>query len=198
MDLPVVNTEPLERADAQRNRKRIICAAERLVAEHGVGAVSLDRIADEAGVGKGTVFRRFGDRNGLLHTLLSDREAAFQEALIRGEPPLGPGAPAAERLLAFGPAYLRFVADNADLLSEIEAGRKASRHSSAPYGVLRAHLRSVVADASPAVDADYLADALLAPLAANLVLHQLRDRGMTPERLAAGWQALAAGLLEER
>ena len=69
-DLPVVNNDPPERADAARNRRRILAAAEKLFAENGVSCTSMDAIAAEAGVGKGTLFRRFGDRASLARCLL--------------------------------------------------------------------------------------------------------------------------------
>ena len=197
VELPVIGSAPAERCDAARNRRRILAAAERLFEQHGVEAISVDQIAEAAGVGKGTVFRRFGDRAGLVRSLLSEHEAAFQEQLIRGAPPLGPGAPASERLLAFGPAYLTFVADHVDILAAAELGRMA-RQVAAPYMFLRAHVRHLLEEAAPQVDHDYAADALLAPLAAGLVLHQLNDRGMTLDRLAQGWSHLAEGCLRCR
>src|SRR4051794_39789351 len=69
---------PSERADAARNRERILEAAERLFAEQGVPNVSMDDIAACAKVGKGTLYRRFGDRGGLALALLDAREAEFQ------------------------------------------------------------------------------------------------------------------------
>jgi len=188
MELPLADT-PLERADATRNRERILCAAARLIESAGADCVSLDRIAAEAGVGKGTLFRRFGDKPGLFRALLSERSAAFQERLIRGEPPLGPGAPAVERLLAFGPAYLAFVEENGELLIAAEAG---SRAADAPYVFDHTHLRHLLREAAPGLDADYVADVLLAILRADLVRHQRRDRGIALERLAEGWCGIAA------
>ncbi|MEU5248075.1 TetR/AcrR family transcriptional regulator [Streptomyces asoensis] len=67
-----------------------------------------------AGVGKGTLFRRFGDRNGLLLALLDDVEGEFHDAYTCGPPPLGPGAPAQDRLTAFGRALVERVADETD------------------------------------------------------------------------------------
>ena len=102
IELPLT-TAPLverERADARRNRERILCAAARLVDEHGIDAVSMDDVAAAAGVGKGTLYRRFGDRWTLLRALIEEPERDFQDQLIRGAPPLGPGAPPRERLLA--------------------------------------------------------------------------------------------------
>ena len=94
IELPVIESEPAERVDAARNRERILYAARRLFAERGAGCVSMDEIAEAAGVGKGTLFRRFGSRAALALAVLSEEEQDLQESLIRGTPPLGPGAPA--------------------------------------------------------------------------------------------------------
>jgi hypothetical protein len=83
-----------ERSDAARNRIRLLEAAARLVAERGPQCVTMEAIAQEAGVGKATLFRRFGDRNGLLLLLMDDAEAQFRQSCTAGPPPLGPGAPA--------------------------------------------------------------------------------------------------------
>ncbi|MGP0049468.1 MAG: TetR/AcrR family transcriptional regulator, partial [Solirubrobacteraceae bacterium] len=89
IDLPLLGA-PIERADAARNRQRILEAAERLFARDGVACTSMDAIAAEARVGKGTLFRRFGDRASLALALLEASERAFQDAFIRGPAPLGP------------------------------------------------------------------------------------------------------------
>ena len=64
----------------------------------------MEDVACKAGVGTGTLYRRFGDRAGLALALLDEQTREFQNELIAGPPPLGPGAPASERLRAFGPA----------------------------------------------------------------------------------------------
>src|SRR6266542_6033252 len=114
--LPVLGEPRPERADARRNRLRVLEAADRLFAEQGVRNVSLDAIAAAAGVGKGTVFRRFGDRAGLAVALLDERERELQERMLSGPPPLGPGASPAERVLAFLDAYVDLLDTHADLL----------------------------------------------------------------------------------
>src|ERR1700761_2541474 len=105
IELPVVGS-PSVRSDAARNRMLILAAAEWLFAEDGVHCTSMDAIAAEAGVGKGTLFRRFGDRATLALAVLDESERALQDGLISGPPPLGPGAPPCERLIAFGAAML--------------------------------------------------------------------------------------------
>ncbi len=193
-DLPVAE-EGIERSDAARNRRRILAAASELFARGGAGHVSLDQVALAAGVGKGTIFRRFGDRAGLLRALLNDHEAALQERLIRGPAPLGPGAPPRERLLAFGPALLVHVQGQGDLLNAADKSSAHSRVSHPTYAAYRLHLTTLLEQIDPGLDAEYTADALLAPLAADLCLYQLRVLGMSTERLADGWRTLAARLV---
>src|SRR5437867_434904 len=95
-----------ERSDAARNRELLLVAAKRLVDHCGVQGVTMEAVAHEAGVGKGTVFRRFDSREGLMAALLNHSETAWQASVISGPPPLGPGAPAMERLYAFGRSRL--------------------------------------------------------------------------------------------
>ncbi|AOS64323.1 TetR/AcrR family transcriptional regulator [Actinoalloteichus hymeniacidonis] len=74
------------RADARRNREQIVAAALALFAKHG-SCVSMEEIAAEAGVGVGTIYRRFPDRTSLLteitistlRILLADTELSATE-----------------------------------------------------------------------------------------------------------------------
>ena len=194
--LPLVGSTH-ERADAARNRSAILCAAERLVAERGADSVTMDQVASAAGVGKGTLFRRFGDRAGLLRALLDERERAFQEGFIRGAPPLGPGAPPRERLIAFGHGLLDEIEAQGDLLAAAEAGAPGDRLLHSVYGAHRAHASALLAEATPAADGAYLADVLLCALGAELVLYQRRVLGMPLARLKDGWVQLLDALLAE-
>jgi AcrR family transcriptional regulator len=189
-ELPVAGGEPRERADAARNRRRILAAAERLFAEQGVAGVSMDAIAAEACVGKGTLFRRFGDRAGLAMALVDERERAFQDACIRGEPPLGPGADPVERLVAFGRRLMSHLELHGELIAEAEVGPPGARERGAPYAFYHAHVVRLVREIDDTCDADYFADALLAGVRAGLFLHLRHEREMDLERLADGWEAL--------
>lgn len=193
--LPVLDGEPCERADAARNRRRILLAAERLFEERGVDQVSMEAIASEAGVGKGTLFRRFGDRAGLVMALLDERTRAFQDALIRGEPPLGPGAPPVERLIAFGQGLIALLEAHGDMLLAAETGARWVRFNSGVYGLYRTHIAMLVREADPALDDVYLAEALLAPFGADLHLYLRRARELPPGRIAAGYEQLVRRLL---
>ena len=172
-----------------------MAAAERLFEEHGVDQVSMEAIASEAGVGKGTLFRRFGDRSGLVHALLDTREREFQEALIRGEPPLGPGAPAVDRLCAFGHGLIAHLEAHGDFLLAAETGGRFVRFNAGVYSLYRAHVAMLLREADPECDTDYLAEALLAPLAADIFLYMRRVRNMPLERIAEGYEQLVRRLL---
>lgn len=91
-ELPVLDVGVVrERADAARNRILVLAAAERLFAERGVPGVTMDDVAAAAGVGKGTLYRRFGDKGGLAMALLDEQERELQQQLLTGPAPLGPG-----------------------------------------------------------------------------------------------------------
>ncbi|CAL9355811.1 hypothetical protein SUDANB126_00574 [Streptomyces sp. enrichment culture] len=178
--------EPCLRADAARNRARLLEAAALLVAERGADGVTMEAVASAARVGKGTVFRRFGDRTGLLTALLDQSEKKFQAAFLTGPPPLGPGAPPAERLRAFGLAMLRRSADELELqlAAEPDAGR---RFTAPPRRVLRHHVVLLLREAVPDADCELLAHTLLAQLDPALIHHLTRQCGMPPERLESAW-----------
>jgi AcrR family transcriptional regulator len=197
-ELPVVQAipEPPERADAARNREKVLAAAERLFAERGADCVSMDAVAIEAGVGKGTVFRRFGDRAGLAQAILGERERRFQEEFIRGPAPLGPGAPPEERLIAFGARLLEHYGQFGELIAMAEEGQ--ARYRSGPFVFYRMHVAMLVREADPDCDAEYLADAMLAALSAKHLQYLRRVREVPDEQIAAGWADLVRRLLTPR
>lgn len=192
-ELPQVAGTRSERIDAVRNRAAIIEAAQRLLREQGAEAITMDRLACEAGVGKGTLFRRFGDRASLFHALLDDSERRLQEGFIRGPAPLGPGAPPVERMVAFGHALLDLTCERGDLLLAALPTSPTLRYQSVVHAAYRAHVSHLLGELEVS-DADYLADALLAALTPELVLVQI-ERGMTIEECKQGWESLVRKML---
>jgi AcrR family transcriptional regulator len=175
----------------------VLAAACRLFAAQGAMNVTMDAVAAEAGVGKGTLFRRFGDRAGLARAVVSEHEAKLQDALIRGEPPVGPGAPARERLLAFGPAYLAFLERHSDTLMAAEFGSAPIVHqASPPYVFYRTHLTLLLREAGCGDRAEYLADVLLAPLSSATFKYHRELRGLSVDELAEAYADLVARLLD--
>ncbi len=192
-DLPLLDPDPRprERADAARNRLRILAAAAELVDERGIARVSMDDVARAACVGTGTLYRRFGDRSGLALALLDEHTRDFQDALISGPPPAGPGAPAVERLCAFGEGYLDLLERHADLLI---AAIPAGGDGVGPHPFFATHLVILLRKAAPQLDAEFTAEALLATLAPAHHLRVRRGLDWPLDRLREGWRELVVAL----
>jgi AcrR family transcriptional regulator len=191
-ELAVSGQVPQERGDAARNRVLLLDAARKLIAERGAEAVTMDDIAAAAGVGKGTLFRRFGSRAGLMMVLLDEDDRRFQQAMIFGPAPLGPGAAPTDRLIAYGRERLKFVHAHHALLTD--AARDPQTRYGAPAMVQRTHVRMLLHGAATTGDIDVQTDALLALLEPDYVEHQLTDRGMKLEQLGDAWESLARKL----
>ncbi|MEV6824414.1 helix-turn-helix domain-containing protein [Amycolatopsis sp. NPDC051102] len=182
-ELPVLGAPVRERADAARNRIRVLEAAEALFAERGVDAVTMDDVAGAAGVGKGTLYRRFGDKGGLAMALLDQRERELQERILTGPPPLGPGAAPGDRLGAFVEAYLDFLDRQLDLVLLSETATTGARFRTGAHTLWRQHCRHLL-ESGGAAGAEIAADVLLAALAAEQVRHWRRDRAIDAATLA--------------
>jgi AcrR family transcriptional regulator len=190
--LSVSEPGPPERGDAARNRALLLDAARRLVSEHGAEAVTTDDIAAAAGVGKGTLFRRFGSRAGLMIVLLDEDEKALQQAFLFGPPPLGPGAAPADRLRAYGRERLAFVDTHHALLSDV--GRDPQMRYNAPMMLHHSHVRMLLDQAHTSGDLDAQTTALLALLDADYVRHETTERGRTLSDLGDAWDTLVGKL----
>jgi AcrR family transcriptional regulator len=176
---------PKERADAARNRAAVLDAAAALFRENGVDAVSMDAIAARARVGKGTLFRRFGDKAGLAVALLDERERALQDAILSGPAPLGPGRASPQaRLHAFVAAYLDYALDHLDVVHLSETASAGARYRIGAYRFWHRHAAILLAEARPSGDADALAHALLAPLAADHLRAVVAELGADRVRAA--------------
>ncbi|MFC1411487.1 TetR/AcrR family transcriptional regulator [Streptacidiphilus sp. N1-12] len=155
------SAKPL-RADARRNRARLLEAAEQVFAEKGIGA-STEEIARQAGVGIGTVFRHFPTKEALL-------KAVFLGRLAR----LGEEAAALAESQEPGPAFFAFFTHAVDqssaksvLVDALEAaGVNVEAAVSEVAGQLDAVIGGLLANAQRvgAVRADIGADELKALL----------------------------------
>jgi AcrR family transcriptional regulator len=186
--LPILGQPAPERRDAARNRDAVMCAAQQLIDHCGVEAVTMDAVAEKAGVGKGTIFRRFGNRAGLMARLLDESEAAWQAAVISGPPPLGPGAPPKERLLAFGRSRVEANLRHADLL--LAAVGADTGRSYAAYSFTATHVRYLLGELRVHGDIALLATALLAPLEVPILRQQTGVENMSLDRIITGWEDL--------
>lgn len=203
-----------ERADAARNRRAILLATEELLTQYRPEQISMEQVAAAAGVGKGTVFHRFGNRMGLMRALMEERALALREAATDGPPPLGPGAEPRERLLAFLDGIVDLVARNKGLLAALGHATTTAHHpdptpaaaatpkpqpahSDHPvYRFWHGHLAGLIAELRPDLDADLIAHLLLAALQSDQILRLLEQSG--GERLRHTLRTVATALLDSR
>jgi AcrR family transcriptional regulator len=185
---------PTLRADAARNRGRLLEAAATLFRERGVDQVSVDDVVAAAGVGKGTLYRIFGDKSGLGAALLDERERELQQGILSGPPPLGPGATAVDRVRAFVDAYVRYVADHVDLVRMSQTARQGARFDPGAHRFWRTHLAYLAGQAG-ATDPTIVADVLLAATTAEQIGFWLRQDHRPATELAQGLGDLATLLL---
>lgn len=188
-----------ERADAARNRAVLIETARAMLADVGVDKITMDALAERSGLGKGTVFRRFGTRSGIFMALLGDGELAFRKRVLSGPPPLGPGAEPLDRLVAFGRARLKFLRENREIARAAFDGRTPVPFGP-PTAMTQQHIRMLLEQVGvDAADLDILAmqlnAALDVPLLLYLPLDDSEDRVETFEdRLVHGWEDLVQRL----
>jgi AcrR family transcriptional regulator len=187
VELPLSKPATPERADAARNRARILQAAARLFSEKDGRELTMEQIAHAAGVGKATLYRRYPDVPSIAVALLDEHERDLQEQLLRGEPPLGPGAPPGERLAAFYRAMVELLERHGHLALAAETGRR--RYRTGAYGAWAMHVRGLLSEAR-LDDRPALVDALLAPLAPDVYLHQ-RGTGLAAKRISEDLAELA-------
>lgn len=196
-------TERHERADAAANRVLILKTAERLFAERGVANVCMAEIAEAAGVGKGTLYRRFAGKAELCLALLDSQMSEFQaESLARFRRQTAEGTPYLTQLADFLEALVAFTEIHAPLLSEVERGGllRVDAPLNVPHfwqfmtvsALLRAAARR--GELVNGLDLDYVGEALLAPLQIDIFRYQRDARGYSLERVADGLRGLV-GLL---
>ena len=193
-----------ERRDAAENRQRILKAAAQLFVERGVEAVTMDEVALAAGVGKGTLYRRYPDKGQLVMALmdvcvqnLKDEIAArLDPERVGAEPSLNLLDAVLTHLVAWTEQHTVWLG----VLSDQAAG---ARRGALHCGPLYKWMHTVVVDllqqavargeAEP-MDAVYTADAFLASLDVNLYLFQRHERGYSIEQITTGLSRLVSGL----
>ncbi len=184
-----------ERSDAAANRALILQTAERLFNERGVANVCMSEIAEAAGVGKGTLYRRFANKGELCLALMDRQMSDFQNGMLaQFARQTAERVPYLGQLTAFLAALVDFTEIHSPLLIEVQhAGMiQDDPRLNLPhiwqYMTVSALLRSAArADEVTAdLDLEYLGEALLAPLQVDYFRFQRQVRGYSTERIAAG------------
>lgn len=183
------------RKDAVRNRAALLAAADDLFARcEKPEDVTMSDVAAAAGVGKGTLFRAFGDRTALIRALYAARLEPLREAVAEGPPPLGPATPARERVPALLDAALCFKLDHRHLALALEGAD--SPYEAEHYEGWHALLSGMLATVDGIADSDFTAHALLATVRADLVEHLAGTRGLGREELRARLGEFVVRLLD--
>jgi AcrR family transcriptional regulator len=191
-----------ERADAARNRQAVLDAAGRLFDDAAdVTTVSMDDVARTAGVGKGTLFRRFGDRASLLRAVYDSRLAELRAAIDSGPPPLGPKGDARVRIPALLDAIVDFKLDNRRLalaLEQDQTGGAPTLYTSANYVGTHQLLTQLLAEVIGRKDAAWFAYVLLAATRIDLVDHLVTAERVSRRRLHADLHNLVGRVMGEK
>lgn len=191
-------SEPRSRKDAARNRETVLAAADTLFARcESPEDVTMADIATAAGVGKGTLFRAFGDRAGLLRALYEARLEPVREAVETGPPPLGPGTEPRERVTALLDAVLCFKLDNRRLALALEESGNGSPYRAGHYERWHGVLRAVLEEIPGLPDSGFTAHALLAATRADLVEHLAGEERVPRERMRARLAEFAGRVLAD-
>lgn len=127
----------------------------------------MEEVARAAGVGKGTVFRHFTNRLGLMEAVIDDHVRDLQDAFISGPPPLGPGAPAAERLEAFVIELVRRRLSDIELVIAAEGGPEVP--PSAAFGSLLLHVSNLLREIDPQLDGEVVGGMILSAVSPPLL-----------------------------
>lgn len=189
-------TERKPRKDAARNREAVLAAADALFARsESPEEITMADIAAAAGVGKGTLFRAFGDRPGLLRALYETRLEPLGEAIETGPPPLGPATPPRERVPALLDAVLCFKLDNRRLAMALEESGSNSPYQAEHYERWHRLLQAVLDQLPGLPDTDFTAHALLATTRADLVEHLAEKERLPRDRMRAQLAAFTARVL---
>ena len=180
------------RADAVRNRRRMLAVARDVLAERGPTGITMDGLAERAGLGKGTAFRAFGTRAGIFRALLEADEVAFQTVVMSGEPPLGPGADPVQRMIAYGRARSTFLMDHLQVMRATLDPNSPGPASGVEF--THTHLRMLLAQADLGIaDLDNLSVQLSVALDGPLLLALYNPPPPTARRVGSledSWQTL--------
>lgn len=186
-----------ERRDAAESRRRVLGVARELFSERGVDAVSMHEVGRVAGVGQGTLYRRYEHKGALCLALLFEGvEGLHERARGREEA----GGSALEQLTGLLEDLALFNEENAPLLGAVRDSsggeRRSEMYRNPFFGWLRATVVALLGraveegEARETLDVEGTAGAVLAPLNVDLYLYQRRELGMERDRVLAAVRSL--------
>ena len=188
------STGQAERSDAVANRQHLLSVTRRLFAEHGPEAVSMSDVVKVAEVGRGTLYRHFPNKGELCLAVMDEELVEFQNEVLASLRALtAVSTPAMTQLDDFLDRLVQFTETYSPLL--LETQRFIEKQEGTPKAWNRITVLGLLETAVSQqeipsdLDLDYLADAILAPLNAQLFHHQRTVQGFSTERISAGLRA---------
>jgi AcrR family transcriptional regulator len=180
------------RADAARNRRRLLKTAQRLFTRRSIAEVTMSSIAREAGVGKGTLYRHFDDKADLCHALLDEDMRAFQQRTLDH---MRTCQDAYVCLRWFLQETAEYVIDHSELLREVanQGGIEMLRHPAHLWW--RQTIHGLLVQLNPPGDVDYMADMLYVLLDVQTIRFQRRAQGYNLQRIVDGLHMVLSRLL---
>lgn len=189
-----------ERADAARNRKAILDAALALFTEaQDPATLTMSSVAEAAGVGKGTLFRRFGDRASLLRAVFDIQVEQVVQTIEHGIPPLGPDTPPLQRIPAILHAIVDLKLKNRSLTQAVESISPTSSNSpfvSDQYVYIEEILKSMLGQILPQNEVIFTTHALLGTTRVDLVQYLSVHEEMSDEDIRSGVDAFVRRVLK--
>ena len=190
-----------ERRDAMEHRRRILEVARQLFAQQGVEATSMHQIAQVAGVGQGTLYRRYAHKGELCQDLLQERHehmlAEVAHVLTEQQT-----ASALEQLDSVLRLFINLLEEEGALLGPVagmighslpspEKEQHNKFHQMPFYTFLyellvRLLTAAVESGELAALDIPFVADAMLTTLNPHFYHFQRRERGLPSERILQG------------
>jgi AcrR family transcriptional regulator len=196
--------ERAERRDAVESRRRILQEARRLFEEMGVGAVSMHAIAHAAGVGQGTLYRRYANKGELCFDLIKESAGDLQagvEAYLQQSADL----PALTRLDGVLERLVAYTEEKLPMMGAIRdaycGDNRVMQFANPFYRWIHGCIAGLYTEAEAMgdiapLDPAFTADALLGVLSPQVYEFQRRERGFTPEQILSGVRRLyTSGLL---
>nr|WP_279537902.1 TetR/AcrR family transcriptional regulator [Paenibacillus turpanensis] len=185
---------PVNRRDAQETSDLILQAAADLFNRHGIEAVSMHQIAKAAGVGQGTLYRRYANKGDLCMELLKDSFLVFCSRLDETVSKMA-DEPAQERLYTIFRQLIPHTVENAKWIVEIQAHQrhgdpKPDFFQSEPYRILLRLITNQIEEIQTMGSTAFLHDPaftahiLISSLSPHTVLHLQHQCGYTTDEIS--------------
>jgi TetR/AcrR family transcriptional repressor of mexAB-oprM operon len=180
-----------ERKDSIEHRRIILQKAQALFTEYGVDSVTMHQIAKSAGIGQGTLYRRYAHKGELCQDLMMESTQHLCDD-VQSYLDANPQLPAKERLVMFLGIFLDFIESHSHWLISIHAptceGRQSLMYQSPLYSYMHNAIYQLLNEALPATieassDRTFRADTMLASMNPEFYLFMRRERGYSKEEI---------------